>query len=155
MLHIDRLTGVVNFRDQSIFIAADVENGAHTVEVSVREDLLNIVQIAPLRLSACLVPLSKRCLCILMLLPELTERFLTDHIHLRLEYTRLGYLVNLVFSAYDLALAVFDFQMTVSGLAITRKPCDQFVTGVNGKRVNLMSADAILLRLRTVIDVDR
>jgi hypothetical protein len=33
--------------------------------------------------------------------------------------------------------------------------CDQFVTGVNAKRVNLMIINAILLRLQTVVDVNR
>ncbi len=106
LFNVNRLTGIVDFRDQPIFVAADVENSACTEDVSVREDLLNIVQVTPLRLAARLVPFSERGLCVLMLLPKPTKRFLTDHIHLQIVYTRLGYLVNSVFNGYEEGLAV-------------------------------------------------
>jgi hypothetical protein len=117
VFHIYRLTGIVDFRDQSIFVAADVENSACTEDVSVREDLLNIVQVTPLRLAARLVPFSERRFCVLMLLPKLTKRFLTDNIHSQSEYTILGYLINLAFYIYaesSAVLTLFDLITTPS-----------------------------------------
>ena len=106
LFNVNRLTGIVDFRDQPIFVAADVENSACTEDVSVREDLLNIIQVTPLRLAARLVPFSERRFCVLMLLPKLTKRFLTDHIHSEREYTILGYLINWAFYIYAESSAV-------------------------------------------------